>query len=284
MTAIRSRRASSSRSRSASTRGYERSLEPIDESVEARGTSKSNASRALIEATTERLTAFVSRKLDAVDLVAMFIDGIEFAGHAVVIALGVTIDGTKEPLGIWAGSTENSTVTTALLSDLVDRGLRVEESMLFVIDRGKASRKALRDVFGGREDDPPMGRSRHRRGGEGLSPREGTHEHAVARGRPASRSEGRGGRQEGRVRSRSHRRRCYANFNARRGVPPIGAEHGEVRLRLALSRPDVAGSARCSTPPLAAAQADGTLNSGEMTAATASARVAVTQVSAQSQP
>jgi transposase-like protein len=133
-----------------STRGYERSLEPIDESVEARGTSKSNASRALIEATTEKLTAFVSRKLDAVDLVAMFIDGIEFAGHAVVIALGVTIDGTKEPLGIWAGSTENATVTTALLSDLVDRGLRVEESMLFVIDGGRAIRKALRDVFGDR--------------------------------------------------------------------------------------------------------------------------------------
>ena len=133
-----------------STRGYERSLEPIDESVEARGTSKSNASRALIEATTEKLAAFVSRKLDAVDLVAMFIDGIEFAGHAVVIALGVTIDGTKEPLGIWAGSTENSTVATALLSDLVDRGLRVEDSMLFVIDGGKAIRKALRDVFGDR--------------------------------------------------------------------------------------------------------------------------------------
>jgi putative transposase len=133
-----------------STRGYERSLEPIDESVEARGMSKSNASRALIEATTEKLAAFVSRKLDAVDLVAMFIDGIEFAGHAVVIALGVTIDGTKEPLGIWAGSTENATVTTALLSDLVDRGLRVEESMLFVIDGGKAIRKALRDVFGDR--------------------------------------------------------------------------------------------------------------------------------------
>lgn len=133
-----------------STRGYERSLEPVDESIEARGTSKSNASRALIEATTERLAAFVSRKLDRVDLVAMFIDGIEFAGHAVIIALGVTIDGTKEPLGIWAGSTENTTVATALLSDLIDRGLRVEESMLFVIDGGKAIRKALRDVFGDR--------------------------------------------------------------------------------------------------------------------------------------
>jgi transposase-like protein len=133
-----------------STRGYERSLEPVDEMIETRGASKSNASRALIDATTEKLAQFVSRKLDDVDLVAMFIDGIEFAGHSVLIALGVTIDGTKTPLGIWAGSTENTVVVTELLSNLVTRGLRVEHSMLFVIDGGKAIRKALRDVFGDR--------------------------------------------------------------------------------------------------------------------------------------
>jgi putative transposase len=133
-----------------STRGYDRSLEPVDESIETRGTSKSNASRAPSDATTEKLAHFVSRKLDDVDLVAMFIDGIEFAGHAVLIALGVTIDGTKTPLGIWAGSTENTVVVTELLSNLVGRGLRVEASMLFVIDGGKAIRKALRDVFGDR--------------------------------------------------------------------------------------------------------------------------------------
>jgi putative transposase len=68
-------------------------------SIETRGASKSNASRALIDATTEKLAQFTARKLDDVDLVAMFIDGIEFAGHAVLIALGVTIDGTKTPLG-----------------------------------------------------------------------------------------------------------------------------------------------------------------------------------------
>ena len=133
-----------------STRGYERSLEPVDESIETRGASKSSASRGLIDATTERLAQFVSRKLDDVDLVAMFIDGIEFAGHSVLIALGVTIDGTKTPLGIWAGSTENTVVVTELLSNLVARGLRADASMLFVIDGGKAIRKALRDVFGDR--------------------------------------------------------------------------------------------------------------------------------------
>jgi putative transposase len=133
-----------------STRGYGRSLDAVHESIETRGASKSNASRALIDATTEKLAQFVSRQLDDIDLVAMFIDGVEIAGHSVLIALGVTIDGTKTPLGIWAGSTENTVVVTELLSNLVGRGLRVEASMLFVIDGGKAIRKALRDVFGDR--------------------------------------------------------------------------------------------------------------------------------------
>ena len=133
-----------------STRGYERSLEAVDDELETRGASKSNASRALIDATRGKLGEFVSRKLDDVDLVAMFIDGIEVAHHAVLVALGVTIDGTKVPLGIWAGSTENHVVATSLLQNLIERGLRVDESMLFVIDGGKGLRKALRDVFGDR--------------------------------------------------------------------------------------------------------------------------------------
>ena len=89
-----------------STRGCGRSLEPLDESLESRGESKSNASRALTEKTTEKLADFLSRKL-----AAMFIDGIEIGGHAVIIALGVTKDGTKVPLGVWCGSTENHVVT-----------------------------------------------------------------------------------------------------------------------------------------------------------------------------
>ena len=133
-----------------STRGYERSLEPTDESIEARGASKSNASRALIDATADKLAQFVSRKLDDVDLVAMFIDGIEFAGHSVLIALGVTIDGTKTPLGIWAGSTENTTVVTELLSNLVTGVFASSTRCCSSSTEGKAIRKALRDVFGDR--------------------------------------------------------------------------------------------------------------------------------------
>lgn len=56
----------------------------------------------------------------------------------------------KIPLGLWEGSTENATVATALLSDLVERGLDPEQGMPFVIDGSKALRKAIRDVFGER--------------------------------------------------------------------------------------------------------------------------------------
>jgi putative transposase len=133
-----------------STRGYKRSLEPVDESLATRGESKSNVSRKLIENTTDKLADFLSRKLTDLDVVAMFIDGIEIGKHAVVVALGVTKDGTKEPLGVWCGSTENHTVATALLQNLIERGLRVEAPVLFVIDGGKGLRKALSDVFGDR--------------------------------------------------------------------------------------------------------------------------------------
>lgn len=133
-----------------STRGYGRSLEPVTKDVRTRGTSKSRASRALIEKTAEHLEAFVTQPLGDVELVAMFLDGIEVGDKSVVVALGVKVDGTKVPLGLWLGSTENAVVVTALAQDLVERGLRIEGRLLFVIDGGKAIRKALKDVFGDR--------------------------------------------------------------------------------------------------------------------------------------
>ena len=75
-------------------------------------------------------------------------DGLEVAGQTVVVTLGITIDGTKVPLGIWLGSTENSQVCTAMLQDLLERGLRIDESILCVVDGGKGIRKALVDVLG----------------------------------------------------------------------------------------------------------------------------------------
>ncbi len=131
-----------------STRGYERSLEPVAAGTRTRRASKSAASRALVDKTTERMSAFLRRRLDALDIVAMFADGLEVASQTVIVALGVTAEGTKVPLGLWLGSTENAAVCTSLVQNLVERGLRIDGKFLRVIDGGKGLRKALCDVLG----------------------------------------------------------------------------------------------------------------------------------------
>jgi putative transposase len=135
-----------------STRRFSRTREPVGEEVEAqaRSTSKSAVSREFVARTRENLDALMSRRLDDVRLAVMMIDGIDLKGRTNVVALGITTEGVKIPLGLWEGSTENATVATALLSDLVDRGLDPEQGILFVIDGAKALRKATRSVFGQR--------------------------------------------------------------------------------------------------------------------------------------
>jgi len=133
-----------------STRRYRRTQEPVGQEVEqqARSTSKSSVSRAFIERTRGALTELMSRRLDDVRLAVMMIDGIDLGERTNVVALGITTEGVKIPLGLWEGSTENATVATALLSDLVERGLDPEQGILFVVDGAKALRKAIRSVFG----------------------------------------------------------------------------------------------------------------------------------------
>jgi putative transposase len=133
-----------------SGRRYEGALEPVGEQVEASssGTSQSSVSRRFIAATKERLEEFRSRPLDDQRWLVCFIDGFDFAGHTMVGALGVTADGTKVPLGVVEGSTENKAVVTHLVTGLRDRGLDTSEGVLFVLDGGKALATAVRDVFG----------------------------------------------------------------------------------------------------------------------------------------
>jgi putative transposase len=133
-----------------STRRYRRTQEPVGAEVEqaARSTSRSSVSRTFIERTRRSLGELMSRRLDDVRLAAMMIDGLELQGRCCVVALGISTDGVKIPLGLWEGSTENAAVATALLSDLVERGLDPEHGILFVIDGAKALRKAVRSVFG----------------------------------------------------------------------------------------------------------------------------------------
>ena len=133
-----------------SGRRYESALEPVGDTVEARasGTSQSSVSRRFITATAERLAEFRSRPLDDQRWLICFVDGFDFAGHTMIGALGVTADGTKVPLGVVEGSTENATVVRHLICGLRDRGLATSEGVLFVLDGGKALKTAVTNVFG----------------------------------------------------------------------------------------------------------------------------------------
>ncbi len=133
-----------------STRRYRRTQEPVGAELEqtARSTSRSAVSRTFIERTRRSLAELMSRRLDDVRLAVMMIDGLELQGRCCVVALGITTEGMKIPLGLWEGSTENAAIATALLSDLVERGLDPEQGILFVIDGAKALRKGIRNVFG----------------------------------------------------------------------------------------------------------------------------------------
>jgi len=133
-----------------STRKYQVVGEPVGEEVEASSssTSKTSVSEMFIERTQTALSELMSRRLEDVRLAVMMLDGIEIADRTHVVALGITTEGVKIPLGLWEGSTENATLARALLADLVDRGLDPEQAILFVIDGGKALRRAIKDVFG----------------------------------------------------------------------------------------------------------------------------------------
>jgi putative transposase len=133
-----------------STRRFARTREPVGEkvAVSERSASKSAVSREFIGRTREHLDALMSRDLADVRLAALMVDGIELKGRCAIVALGVSTDGVKLPLGLWDGSTENKTVTAHLLADLVGRGLDVEQGVLVVLDGSKALRAAVDEVFG----------------------------------------------------------------------------------------------------------------------------------------
>ena len=132
-----------------SSRRYPAGLEPVGTAIGARpaSTSKSAVSRRFVAATETALTGLLSRRLDDLDLVAFLVDGVHFGEHCCVVALGIGIDGTKHPLSLAEGSTENKTLVTGLITDLRDRGLDVTRPVLAVIDGSKALAAAIRAVF-----------------------------------------------------------------------------------------------------------------------------------------
>jgi hypothetical protein len=132
-----------------SSRRYAVGLEPVGEKVEraASATSKSAVSRRFVAMTETALGELLAAPLGQLDLVALMIDGVHFGQHLCVVALGIGIDGTKHPLGLVEGSTENTTVVTDLLTDLRERGLDTTRPILVGIDGGKALHAGIMAVF-----------------------------------------------------------------------------------------------------------------------------------------
>ncbi len=132
------------------TRKFERVGEPVGSEVEqaASSTSRSLVTEMFVDRTATALGELMSRRLDDVRLAVMMLDGLKIAERTHVVALGISTEGVKIPLGLWEGSTENATLARTLLADLVDRGLDLKQAILFVINGAKALRRAIKDVFG----------------------------------------------------------------------------------------------------------------------------------------
>jgi hypothetical protein len=132
-----------------STRRYGVGLEPVGEQVQqtAKGTARSCVSRRFVAATETALAELLAADLSTLELVAFMVDGVHFAEHCCVVALGIGIDGTKHPLALVEGSTENATLVRELIVGLRERGLDVTRPILAVIDGSKALRRAICDVF-----------------------------------------------------------------------------------------------------------------------------------------
>jgi putative transposase len=127
-----------------SCRNYESCSETIPAAF---GLSSSTVSRRFIQASSRKLKELMERDLSAYDLVALFIDGKSFAEDEMIIALGVSMTGEKIPLGFIQAGSENERVVKEFLNTLLDRGLRIDEGILCIIDGAKGLYSAIRKVF-----------------------------------------------------------------------------------------------------------------------------------------
>jgi putative transposase len=128
-----------------STRNYKEILPEMAETV---GVSKSQISREFVAASEEQIKSLCERRFDDVDILAIYLDGIQFNDCHVIVALGVDSGGCKHVLGIREGASENKQVVMDLLTDMVERGVGPDRLRLFVIDGSKALRQTIDAVYG----------------------------------------------------------------------------------------------------------------------------------------
>ncbi len=131
-----------------STRRYASTQEPVPAAHQPRAVSKSAVSRRFVQLSQEQLAQWLARPIGELDLAVVMIDGIHFRDRVILLAIGIDAQGNKHVLGLREGSTEATRVVSSLLSDLIDRGLDAQRMRLWVIDGGKALRKAIVQTFG----------------------------------------------------------------------------------------------------------------------------------------
>ena len=128
-----------------SCRDYEGCVDPVAETF---GLKASSLSRRFKRASARKLSELMERDLSVYDIVALFLDGKRFGEDEMVIALGITLEGKKVILGFVQTATENEAVCSAFLRGLVERGLKVDQGLLCIIDGAKGLRKAVDKAFG----------------------------------------------------------------------------------------------------------------------------------------
>ena len=130
-----------------STRNYG---EVVKEFTKAYGVGKSATSEHFVSASREKLKELMERKLDALRLCVILIDGTEYHKQHFIVALGIGEEGRKTVLGLRQGASENATVVNELLTDLLERGVDFCLPRLYVLDGAGALHKAVKQHAGER--------------------------------------------------------------------------------------------------------------------------------------
>lgn len=127
-----------------SMRKYQKSAELVPEVF---GISASNLSRRFKKVTGAMIRGIKERRLEKYDFVCVFIDGKRFARDGLLIALGVTLDGRKMILDVEQSHSENSRVIEQFFDKLIERGLKYEDGLLFIVDGSKGIINAIESRF-----------------------------------------------------------------------------------------------------------------------------------------
>jgi putative transposase len=131
--------------RGVSTRDYAGVVEAARDGF---GVAKSSVSRDFVRASAADVRALAERRFDGQRFPVVMIDGVEYAGATLIVAMGIAEDGSKRILGLRQGATENAAVCVALLEELQARGLDTARPTLLVLDGARALHAAARRVWG----------------------------------------------------------------------------------------------------------------------------------------